>query len=240
MLKRHAVRPEMHNDGLEYRFYLIDTVEALDSAASVEISECLFNLRAALDHLVYQLHVRRFRGHPPPDAERDAQFPIVSTRRTADTLMWKEIRRLSQRQRAAIKHLQPFFGRNDQLKETRARLHALAILNNIDKHRRLHVTNRLAAPVSKADDFPADCGFRQQVFFCPLVAGAYVERWSFTKPPTQMNVHNDIWSQVTIDEPAINLRFYVYELLSWLVGDVDQILRTFSRRFWGKHRTDWL
>jgi hypothetical protein len=114
------------------------------------------------------------------------RFPIVGQldrQHPADTANWREIKRLSARHRAAINHLQPHIKRNDHWRETRARLAVLSTLNNIDKHRRLHLARRINAPVPQPELFPSHSGFRQTVFPRALEAGTYVERWTFTEPP---------------------------------------------------------
>src|SRR5438874_1307295 len=76
-LTRHRVRVEVHRGGLEYRFYLVETVPPLADVVPFIISECLFNLRSALDQLVYALHVRHFRGTVPARVAVSSSFPIL-------------------------------------------------------------------------------------------------------------------------------------------------------------------
>lgn len=232
-LKSHAVRVERHGHGRECRLYLVESVPPLHADVPLIISECLFNLRSALDQLVFQLHVRRFKGRVPSDAEKASQFPILDDPRAriADTAKWNEIKRLGVRQRTTIKNLQPYVRRNDRWHQTRARLSALHRLNNIDKHRRLHIARTRNAPVPQHHLFSPESGFRQTVFFGPLEAGAYVERWTFTDPPADVGMNHKVWSQVAVDEPTLGVRYYVYELLWQIIDDVERVLMSFTPYF---------
>lgn len=232
-LEGHPVHMKMHANGLEYGLHLCESVPTPEPIVSLLISECLFNLRSALDQLVYQLHVRRYRGNVPDDAEKESQFPLLINLkgRADDTRTWREIKRLGAKERAAIKTLQPYRRRNDHWQPTRDRLAVLSDLNNIDKHRRLYVARSLTVPVSKHNSFLPEWGFNQTVFARPLEADTEVERWTFAQVPTHMDVHNQVWSQVTFDDPSLNYRVNVNALLRRLIADVDEILRRFSHLF---------
>jgi hypothetical protein len=252
-LQHHPVRPKMHRDGLEYRFYLVEPVPEIDECVPFIISELLLNLRAALDHLVYQLHVRRFRGNLTWEAERYAMFPILDDaevrrrgNRCYDTSTWNEIKRLSERDRTAIEQFQPYITRNDRLKDTRHMLNLLAILNNIDKHRRLHVIRKVVAAVSVANHFPAGRAPRQTFYFRDLVAGAYVERWTFDDLPDAMDVQHYCWPQIVLDEPSLDIRVLdLPTILHRITAAVVHVVSRFNTRFgyeaWRnfRHPTDW-
>src|SRR6266516_4833003 len=118
---QYPVTPEAQRNGLEYRFY-VDRAPALDAErCAVIVGDCLFNLRAALDHIAYELHFQRYRGSIPADAEKASSFPILSEPRlnkrkqAIGTAKWPEIKRLSIKQRRAIEFLQPYQRRNDYL-----------------------------------------------------------------------------------------------------------------------------
>jgi hypothetical protein len=56
-------------------------------------------------------------------------------------------------------------------------------LNNIDKHRELHLGQRYVMGVP-TPSFPADLGFRQHpAFGIVLESGACVDTWTFDRPP---------------------------------------------------------
>lgn len=188
--KRYRTTHEAHRNGLEYRFYV--NAEKLDTKDwPLLVGDCLFNLRSALDHLVYELHVQRFGNKLPRDLR--SAFPILdgepdgSDGRAADPAKWREIKYLPYPQRRAITWLQPYNRRNDQYRDIRRDLSRIGNFNNIDKHRHLHVLQ--AAPhmaaVAWFGDPPA-WGWRQCTFLgVPLVGKTEVFRWTFdTIPPS--------------------------------------------------------
>jgi hypothetical protein len=64
---------EAQRSGREYRFY-VDAVELDTKDWPLLVGDCLFNLRSALDHLVFELHAKAFRGNvPDPIAEKVAR-----------------------------------------------------------------------------------------------------------------------------------------------------------------------
>jgi len=99
---------------------------------------------------VFQLHLWRFRGRIPEKVEGKSAFPILDDKlirnRSKDPGKWGEIAALSRRQRSAIQFLQPYNTRNDAHALTRRALFEINLLNNIDKHRRLHVVYAALPP----------------------------------------------------------------------------------------------
>jgi hypothetical protein len=99
---RVPVQVEQHGP-LEYRLRVGD-IDPLAPELPLIFGDAYYDLRAALDYLIYQLHVRRFHGNVGPDAARDSAFPILSSRRVypsgprsgtpVSTRDWKEIKRL--------------------------------------------------------------------------------------------------------------------------------------------------
>ena len=54
----YPVTAKAHRNGLEYRF-CVGEIEPVDTVEMALVTgDCLFNLRAALDHIVYALHER--------------------------------------------------------------------------------------------------------------------------------------------------------------------------------------
>jgi hypothetical protein len=234
--KRYRATPEDRRNGLEYRFY-VDAVELDTRDWPLLVGDCLFNLRSALDHLVFDLHVKAFRGNIPDTVVEQSAFPILTkpppwTGRSPDHGKWREIRNLGYKQRRAIAWLQPYNGRNDKDREVRRSLSRIATLNNIDKHRHLHVlqaASQMAAVAWFGED-PAH-GWRQQSFFgVPLVGKTEVFRWTFdTVPPDIANyLHSDghVTAFVCLDEgegaPIL------LPLLRRLVATVETILTRFA------------
>src|ERR1700681_4609128 len=73
----YPLTSKSYRNGLEYRFYVGEIPPIDEERWATRIGDCLFNLRAALDHVVYALHVRHYRGKVPADAERAPQFPVL-------------------------------------------------------------------------------------------------------------------------------------------------------------------
>jgi hypothetical protein len=92
---------------------------------SVIVGDCLYNLRSALDHLVWLL----VEANPSHKPTRKNMFPICGD----PELFAKQIKRgrldgVADAARTAIEGLQPYDGRDNPLK-------ILDHLHNIDKHR---------------------------------------------------------------------------------------------------------
>jgi hypothetical protein len=228
---RYSVTPETHRDGLEYRFY-VDPPELDTEGWALLVGDCLFNLRSALDHIVYELHLRHYKGNIPTDAREAPAFPILTVKpdgkhgRAADPAKWNEIKRLGFKQRRAIEVLQPYNRRHHKFRDVRSRLARLQTLNNIDKHRRLHVLEALALtpPVPWWGD--SAYGFCQEVFLrTPLVGKTEVFRWTFdTVPPDiaeKANINYEVAPYIALYEggEALWLTALLTELV-WAVGAV--------------------
>lgn len=201
---------ERKRDGLEYCFR-VGEIEPLNSAWPLVIGDAYYNLRAALDHLAYQLHVRHYRGAvpagPPDDAEGDSQFPIWDTLGSTPLRQYRGIKRLGNPELTAIELLQPYKGWGTHYPprrnvwSIRRALSDINMLNIIDKHRELHLVHRTVQSVYSAP-FGSDVGFQQYpVFGKRLESNAYVDRWTFTTPmpAVLMNVHPGVLTAVKID-----------------------------------------
>jgi hypothetical protein len=194
-------------EGRDYSFYIGD-IEPIHPDVPIITGECLFNLRSALDHLVYQLHVRRYRGNVPVKVAERSAFPILDKPRLKKrggtarlpTEKWNEIGTLGARQRTAIEFLQPYHRRNDRDHFQRLALADVNRLCNIDKHRHLHVVTA-ATEARVVPNYPPECGFRQHGEFSrSLESGAEVERWTFTQPPPKMEMHLGLYVAVGLSE----------------------------------------
>lgn len=206
----HPLRVEADADGLEYRFYLGE-VEPLRPDLPLVIGDCLFNARAALDQLIFQLHVLKYDGTVPDDAREQSAFPLRMTKpKVVDTTKWPSICRLPDDQRAAIEELQPYNAPNDPwapgtLDRVRGHLAMLHRLNIIDKHRELHVVRHAIFGMSSPATLD-EYGFRSESFFGPMETGAEVQRWTFTRCPPDIarhvEVNSYVSSHVLLDEPS--------------------------------------
>jgi hypothetical protein len=244
-LRHYPTTSEAHRDGLEYRFYV--EPETLDTESwAILAGDCLFNLRCALDHIVFELHHQRFRGKIPPAVEEASGFPILTTKptgrrgRSPDPAKWREIKHLASKQRRAIEFLQPYNRQRDKFRNVRNALADIQTLNNIDKHRHLHVLEAVAfsAPVPSYAwggdwdfDAPPQYGFDQQSFLArPLIGKTEVFRWTFnTVPPDiadELNKNYDITAGIGLNEGG-EFRFFLSSL-RFLVESVATVLKRFE------------
>jgi hypothetical protein len=189
---RVPVTAEQQDGGLEYQLRVSD-IEPLAPELPLIFGDAYYDLRAALDYLIYQLHIRRFRGTIGPAAAKDSAFPILSARRLYSsggrrgtpipTSEWKEIKRLGHPIRRTIGWMQPYNARNDHYHELRPALADIRDLNNIDKHRELNLGNKYVMGVPTPPFLP-ELGFRQHpAFGIVLESGACVDTWTFDHPP---------------------------------------------------------
>lgn len=233
--RAYPLTAKAYRDGLEYRFY-VGEIPSFDSVeVALATGDCLFNLRAALDHIVYALHLRRYRGRIPDDIEERPQFPILTEPppargRSCDTAKWRDIGKLSERQRCTIAWLQPYNGRNDDLFGVRWALAHLARLNNIDKHRHLHVVRRAAIATVRQPWFPPEYRFRHETFWVTMESQVEIHRWTFTaRPPNvaeQIKRQNEVIADVLLDEGGE--RFQLFPFLQNLVNAVESVIYRFT------------
>jgi hypothetical protein len=236
--RAYPITAKAYRNGLEYRFHVgeIPTFDAVEVALAT--GDCLFNLRAALDHIVYALHVRRYEGKVPREVEWVTQFPILTTeppltapkrKRSTDTKTWREIANLRREQRRAIRFLQPYNGRDDKFYGVRWALGHIARLNNIDKHRHLHVVRRGVIAI-RQPRFPPEYGFRQETFWVTLKSQTEVQRWTFDKVPPniaeEIKKQNEVEADVLLDEGSN--RFQLFPFLYSLVNNVDTVIHRFG------------
>jgi hypothetical protein len=113
-------------------------ISPIPDKVAILIGDCLYNLRASLDHLVHAL-AWKFRGSLSHAESRETAFPIFKTfggwhsRRGGK----RQIKYLSPVAQAIVQGLQPYLTGN------KAESHFLWLLNelqNIDKHRALLAT----------------------------------------------------------------------------------------------------
>ena len=100
-------------------------------------ADCLSNLRAALDHLVYAIAVHEAAPNPPAD-EGKLMFPIADSTANFNDLIMKQRRlgNISDPVRTAIEAVQPY---NRPHPDIPPLLSILRNLNNTDKHKLLRL-----------------------------------------------------------------------------------------------------
>ena len=126
---------------------------------SLESGELLYQLRAALDSLVYELAIIDTGQDPPPDAEK-LEFPIRSSQANFEEVAWK-IAPLSERHRMMVNSLQPYPAPNqtDAMKIMAETLNVLHDWARKDRHRGLHAVASWATEKNPCSNPPKDAQF---------------------------------------------------------------------------------
>lgn len=125
---------KFHHEGSEVSC-TVQSIAPFPVELSVIFGEWLYNLRTALESLVYELAVDNTRMNPPPHA-RALQFPICDDPAEFPKLAKKRLRDLSDWARTGIEHTQPYHI------PTGNGGHALWWLDKLaklDRHRRHHL-----------------------------------------------------------------------------------------------------
>lgn len=224
--KRWSVRAEAHRGGLEYRFRLVGDLPSIDPDWPLSTGEIMFNLRASLDYLVYELHQRRFRGDIPPEVESKTQFPIFERE---GEFRERGIKWLSQRDQRALRNLQPYVARHDQWRAVRYWLGRLNALHNVDKHRQLHLV-AASQNAAKVPDFGPELGFEPHPAWGPVKVGGLVETWTFREPPPRIQPHPGARLEVTI-QPEGEYADLTQGFLLPVVLSVRKTIERFADRF---------
>ena len=221
-------------EGNVYRFFA-EAGEFDAGRIAVILGDVLFNLRSSLDHIVYELHVQLHGGTIPEDKERWPAFPIADADARAKRgpiERWREVSDLPADQRDAIAALQPYNTALDDEAYLRDQLQAINELNNIDKHRHLHVLRASAwmIPVPTLDQGQHDS------FFTPLMGKTEVFRWTFESIPPDIEEllrrFNHVVAEIRLDEgpnPAWDMP--VVPLAEGMLNCVDKVMDRFEPFF---------
>lgn len=220
-------------DSHTVEYYLQPPVFPADEL-SVVLGDFLFDLRASLDHLAFQLHVRRHRGRVPAGVERTSAFPIHLTEPKAPTAQWKEIKTLAARERARLWRLQPFLldprspsfslrDRSDDLHWKRTVLRDVSSLNNIDKHRRLSVVAvAMQGTVVEVGDFQEESRSG-----APIEPTDWVVRRTYAAPRSKVPSHPGIVVDVGLESDGGYFPMVVpwMQLLRRVTGEIIDVFR---------------
>lgn len=227
--KRWPVGTETDPSGLEYRFYLRGEPPTIDPRWGLIAGEIMFDLRAALDYLVFELHVRHFRGNVPRKVEGATQFPVYSQPIKFEKNL-RRIENLSERDQVALRHLQPYIRRRDKWFLVRRWLSRLNAIHNVDKHRQLHLVavSQNAAHFPKMD--PA-LGFESDPVWGAVKADGQVDRWIFDNAPKNIKPHPGVVLQVTLEHEGEWVE--LVEFLKGSLVSVLQVIDRFADRFEG-------
>jgi hypothetical protein len=115
--------------------YRVKCVPQVRDSWGLLIGDAIHNYRSALDHLWWQLAVKKLGREPTKQEAKDIQFPILGS--ADDWLCHRYFRHIDPADAANVKPMQPFHHGQPGM------FHPLAALNelsNTDKHRFLHPT----------------------------------------------------------------------------------------------------
>lgn len=189
---------------------------------SLIFSDMLYNLRAALDYLSWQLVLANC--HVP---DRNTSFPCVLNQENWPNAVARPLRGIAAHWVAEIAKLQPF----DASHTLDPEFHSLALLdqaNNVAKHRVLPVALMSAGYAGHAITGLAP-GAQMQFFFndVPIVDGEDHFRFTFDRP-TNVTIMPD-------PNPKFRIRFGEitdYDWKNWeLVGWVERVIKVFEPAF---------
>ena len=136
-----AIVHETHEDANKQEWIFRGEKPDVPIEWSVRIGEILYNLRSALDHLVWRLVITN--GDTPG---RHNEFPIVNDITEWDSHKSRKLRGVSSRVENMINRLQPYFGGMNLSFDVSA-FWTLATLCNIDKHRHLNLVVAVSSGV---------------------------------------------------------------------------------------------
>lgn len=182
---------------------------------SLVFGELLYQLRAALDSLVYELAIIDSGQDPPPDADK-LEFPIRSSERSFEQVAWK-IAPLSKHHRLLIGRIQPY-PVQEQTEAMKFMGQALKVLNDwarVDRHRRLHIAASWGANKNPLFEPPEGCRVHSVVVTPdgPLeqesqVASFQVAGW---KPGLELVANSNLTIDISLDEPLPPLDLAIFE-----------------------------
>jgi hypothetical protein len=149
-----SVPIDHHGEGVIY----IEPVGLPATELSLEFGEMLYQLRAALDSLIYEVAILDAGQDPPPDAEQ-LEFPIRESRRGFDNA-GRKIAPLSDLHRDMVESVQPY-DLEERAEGHRRAAQTLQQINDLarkDRHRGLRVIASWAANRNpEIASLPAGC-----------------------------------------------------------------------------------
>jgi hypothetical protein len=212
-------------DGLRYEFYA-DNVPPLPANLPLMLGDAYHNLRAALDYLVYQMHERHYRGRIPSKVTERTQFPIHSKAPKDKPEKWDSIKRLSKKERTAIVWLQPYMQRNDSFHGVREHLSDISTINNVDKHRKLHITRSLAQAVPTMASLPSYGLHQSPAFGVPIESGSLIDTWTFDREPPEATMSRT-WKFRS--GPIFEADGHLIDLVPHLGGSIHVVAQVIDR-----------
>ena len=173
---------EVNDDRTEY-IYRAKIAGGIPRRLSIILGDSLHNMRASLDHLVFQLASR-----PSGKSARRVAFPIFDDPTEYASAVDKMLPKVHPKARTIIEQLQPYRARDAAFSFGPQMLSVLYHLSNFDKHRDIH----FIWAVSKAARVQVEEQPIEQELSAPLfVDGAELARFKFARPDVKMNISFD-------------------------------------------------
>lgn len=150
----------------EGRIYVDPSEHFPGNELSLEFGEMLYQLRAALDSLVYEVAIIDSGKNPPPDDDK-LEFVIRGSENAFDDAAWK-IRPLTDQHRDMIKSIQPYHAEypGEGMRIVSERLDTLNDWARKDRHRGLRVIASWGSNKNPLFDLPPGCSV-EWVFTTP-------------------------------------------------------------------------
>lgn len=227
----YGISYERNPDGSDHSFRG-QVREQPPLSIGILVGDCLQNMRAALDHLAWQLAIASGKAEP----SRQTAFPICDTRESFRSKVTKpKVKDLTAECRAVVEKLQPFQIGGE------ARDHWLWHLNElsrVDRHRVPHVVGAVAQPTmsthpvdKSADPEPYRLGKLGQSVtmtlrdsFATVKDGAEIMGWAFDPPRPDVEMHVEPDFFVTLDDgvgPAVRP---VTDVLSGILSHIEGVV----------------
>lgn len=160
---------------------------------AIRIGEILFNTRCALDHAVWQL--TKEAGIIVPD--RAIAFPILDN--PSNFANSPTIRGLTQVTKDCIEKFQPYHAVSPEIEFIKV----LNVLNNIDKHRELHLCCFTAYSVVVSNPNLVPLNNLRRVSRPRLNDRTELARWNFTTDEdSKTQVYGDVAFDISFDESS--------------------------------------
>lgn len=223
-------------DGLRYDMY-VGSVPPLPDHLPLRIGDIYHNLRGALDYLAYQLHERHYRGNIPSQVVKDSQFPIFGSVPTGKsgtplaTNSWKAMRTLGVKERTAISWLQPYNTRKDKLEGIRNHLRDIGNINNIDKHRNLHITRSMVQAVRSMASIPDYRLTQDPAFGAVIEVGTRIDTWIFERRPPVATMAGQFTCRAGAVFEASGDRFDALPHIAGSIASVRKVIERFAPLF---------
>jgi len=248
----YRIRVEIDRDAGEYTFYVFDVKEA-DPEWSLIVGDCLNNARSALDYVAVRLW-SFVTGEAPKDVA-GIDFPIFDNVERFDqnaTVARFRKNPVLRSYLARIEELQPFNVSNPAIWGLEIKpggsiwptyglaptaLLRLNSLNNIDKHRVIHVLAQSGALTFPPNAWPADFTYLggSGPYFGKLGKDTKMGQWRFRTPlpsdwePSEMEMKRYFALEVSVDEPFPFKA--VLKLIPYCLAGVQAVLTIFNPVF---------